>query len=133
MPDTFTLQQLTDGEVSTPDPDPEVAPFGWTKTVVDYPDYRWVPRREYAKCGCGSTRSFETGDGTTAWLAFFESAYANELHCDDCGMYATAPVHNGGMPASERRPHHRRLTPHDFTPRQPAEHDSYYCGCRGWD
>lgn len=25
------------------------------------------------------------------------------------------------------------ITDHEFTPRGPAEKDSYYCGCRGWD
>jgi len=25
------------------------------------------------------------------------------------------------------------VTEHEFAPRGPAEKDSFYCGCRGWD
>lgn len=70
------------------------------------------------------------GDPTSS-LPFFEyrgegSDYATK-HCAKC-MYVDT-VH------AEINPHTGRpgVTDHPFTPRGPAAHDTYYCGCRGWD
>ena len=79
-----------------------------------------------AVCFCGRVAPA----GTTG-LAFREdrgpgSRWATE-GCGECGMNYI--VHQPINPSTGRP----GVTNHEFTPRGPAEMDTYYCGCRGWD
>jgi hypothetical protein len=65
-------------------------------------------------------------------LAFFDyrgpgSAWAT-LHCK-CGYHLVAHKHNPDRVSPD--PIKCRFG--GFVERGPAEFDSYYCGCRGWD
>lgn len=96
---------------------------------------QWVTEGRFAKCSCGRT---EPSDNY-ARLAFFEfrgkDSEWSKKGCK-CGYFE-------GPHDAE---HMRRLGPGrrtvvedgrcregKFTPRGPAEFDSFYCGCRGWD
>lgn len=50
-----------------------------------------------------------------------------EQGCATCNYHAVA---HGAINESTRRP---GITDHVFTPRGPAEFDTHYCGCKGWD
>ena len=85
----------------------------------EYPTPTVAPLRSEARCHCGQTTPSHTD------LAFWQSAWGDTLACNTCGYYA--PCHN---PAHEN---HRDDMEHDFVPREPSEHDVYYCGHNGWD
>lgn len=94
-----------------------------------------------ATCGGGVNGEGHAPRLSSLSLPFFE--YRGEgsdwqRHCDaqveklggrvvGCGFFDT--VHQ------EVNPHTGRpgITDHEFVQRPPAERDSYYCGCRGWD
>lgn len=75
---------------------------------------------------CGSCKTVSTAEG----LAFREDRGPGSRWATDictCGYAAIAhePVHpTTGRPG---------ITDHPFTARGPADTDSHYCGCRGWD
>lgn len=80
-----------------------------------------------AHCSQGCTPRPSSPD-----LAFFEfqgegSQWATEK-CGECGYYLVAHT-----PEIMARPHMKRIPTHDFVPAGPRDHDTYYCGCRGWD
>lgn len=67
---------------------------------------------------------------STSFLAFFESAESRVADRCVCGY--TKGAH---APDVRTRPH-MRLTMqdgHPFTQMEAPDHDSYYCGCRGFD
>lgn len=91
-----------------------------------------------AKCYCGNSRpSTEAIDGR---LAFFEyrgpGTEDNWNHpCKHCGYYRSAhdPVAMARNVPSNRRTIVEQGKCPGYEPRGPAAHDTYYCGCRGWD
>lgn len=94
---------------------------------------------------CGDRNGEHGAVPSNTGLAFFEyrgpgSPWATEqcgalvpLRRDGSG--AVGPccyfrmVHQPINPATGRE----GITDHEFIEREPHEHDSYYCGCRGWD
>lgn len=77
-----------------------------------------------ARCSCGATRPSSTG------LAFFEyRGEGSRSAVDTCKHCRYALV------AHERKrsePHLRLVCDH-FEPHGAWEHDSFYCGCRGFE
>ena len=88
-----------------------------------------------ARCayGCGSERP-----STAPHLAFFEyRGPGSRYHLGHCACGYTLGAHD---PAEMCRTVSGKTVIEDgrckygkVTPRDPAEFDSYYCGCRGWD
>lgn len=77
-----------------------------------------------ARCSCGAERP------SSPSLAFFESAESSDIGRCVCGYAEVAH-----SPEVRERPHMRRTMGdgHPFTQRPIADHDRFYCGCRGWD
>lgn len=78
-----------------------------------------------AKCSCGAEAP------STPYLAFYRTAEQDaQDSCEICRYSESAHA-----PEVRQRPHMRRAMSdgHAFVQRVPADHDSYYCGCRGWD
>lgn len=89
-----------------------------------------------AKCAyCNATRP------SSEWeqLAFFENRgdgtkWATD-HCACCGYTLSAHTVEGmanNVPSNRRTVVEQGKCP-GFIAKGPWEHDSYYCGCRGWD
>lgn len=94
-----------------------------------------------ARCGsCTRTHA------SSIHLPFFEywgegSVRATQV-CSVCGYYEvthdpTMPhMARPVMPGATKTRYEQwiaQVGAHDFIPRGPAEQDTYYCGCRGWD
>lgn len=80
-----------------------------------------------ASCYCHKTQASDWG------LAFFQyrgpgSPDARDK-CAVCGFHEVA--HRPINPHTGRERNPRQA--HDFVPHGPYEHDSFYCGCGGWD
>jgi len=78
-----------------------------------------------ARCGCGAERP------SAPDLAFFTSAErAASDRCEHCS-YAEG-AHDEDVRV---RPHMLRAMSdgHTFAQSAPRAHDTFYCGCRGWD
>ena len=87
---------------------------------------------------CGDRNGEHAPMPSSVDLAFFEyrgpgSPWATE----QCGALI-----GGRVPCCYFRMVHQPINPatgrpgitdHEFIEREPHEHDSYYCGCRGWD
>ena len=66
-----------------------------------------------------------------AYLPFLETAEKQaEGRCTHCGYADVAHEE-----PTRSRPHLARAmgNGHEFTQAEPRDHDTYYCGCRGWD
>jgi hypothetical protein len=74
-----------------------------------------------ARCHCWTTRASST------LLAFFEyrgpGSRVGEEMCARCNFYGVAHDVTGA----------RNGVRHAFVPHGPFEHDTYYCGCDGWN
>lgn len=78
-----------------------------------------------AKCSCGKE------EPSSLSLAFFEFRGPGSnitRMCDICGFNDV--VH---WPINPNTGRSHRARDHTFVPRSPLVHDTYYCGCRGWD
>ena len=92
-----------------------------------------APRPRMARCayfkGCGNERPSDRG------LAFFESG---EAGADDRCVCGYAPIAHDRA-AQERAGYGRPSSVVDrgictgYAPRPDRGHDTYYCGCHGWD
>jgi len=96
---------------------------GWA-TVVAGPSLEG----RTARCGCGRI------EPSSAKLPFFEfrgegSRMATDS-CRNCGYSLVA--HTQEQTRTQKNVVERGECP-GFEPRGAWEHDSFYCGCRGWD
>lgn len=65
------------------------------------------------------------------FLPFRETAeHHAQGRCSGCGYAEVAHEE-----PTRSRPHLARVmgNGHEFTQAEPRDHDTYYCGCRGWD
>lgn len=83
-----------------------------------------------AKCYCGRTEPVDTN---IVRMGFYEfqgegSEWATTLcAAERCGYRDT--VHQAINPHTGRE----GITDHEFVARGARDHDTFYCGCRGWD
>lgn len=79
----------------------------------------------FAVCGsCGH----ETPSHRAELLTF--QGEGSRHATEGCGVCGYNKIVHQAINPSTGRP---GRTDHEFIPRGPAEKDSYYCGCRGWD
>lgn len=85
-----------------------------------------------AVCSCSKTHA-----STHDLFGFTYRGPGSDWAAKRCGAVAAngqpccyAPVAHGAVNVGTGRP---GITHHDFTPSEPLDTDTYYCGCRGWD
>jgi hypothetical protein len=81
-----------------------------------------------ARCMCGKTEP-STRWGEIAFFVFNGEGSVWAATCGNC-KYNECTHHQDYM---DTLVGDRKVTCFDYVPRGPREHDSYYCGCRGWD
>lgn len=89
-----------------------------------------MPETATRMARCAYYSSCGTEVPSTRRLAFFESA--ESLAHDRCVCGYASAAHQAGV----REQAHLRRTMgdgHEFTQRPEQPHDTFYCGCKGWD
>src|SRR3972149_9892192 len=67
-------------------------------------------------------------------LAFFEyRGPGSRFTLESCVCGMSRNIHADQPDIPEYNVKYDRIVRHEFRARTPAEYDSYYCGCRGWD
>lgn len=82
------------------------------------------PSLENRKAKCAHCQNMKPSSEELPFFEFKGEGSHHAVEMCTCGYSKTAHEASGYC---------ERGKCFEFTPRGPAEHDSYYCGCQGWD